>query len=64
MSIDTIIRAWTDPEFRSRLSADDLARLPDSPVGTVVEPSWMSAKVAPTTCTSNLSVCRYTTRCC
>jgi mersacidin/lichenicidin family type 2 lantibiotic len=35
MSIDKIIRAWEDPEFRSSLSAADLAALPKSPVGAI-----------------------------
>jgi mersacidin/lichenicidin family type 2 lantibiotic len=35
MSIDKAIRAWEDPEFRSSLSAEDLAALPASPVGAI-----------------------------
>ncbi|MFL6094727.1 MAG: mersacidin/lichenicidin family type 2 lantibiotic [Blastococcus sp.] len=35
MSLDKTIRAWEDPEFRSSLSAADLAALPESPVGAV-----------------------------
>jgi mersacidin/lichenicidin family type 2 lantibiotic len=33
MDTDLIIRAWKDPEFRSRLSAEQRASLPDSPSG-------------------------------
>ena len=35
MSIDKIIRAWEDPEYRSGLSAEELAALPESPVGAI-----------------------------
>ena len=35
MSIDKAIRAWEDPEFRSSLSAAELAELPASPVGAI-----------------------------
>jgi mersacidin/lichenicidin family type 2 lantibiotic len=35
MSIDTIIRAWEDPEYRRSLSTSDLAALPASPVGAI-----------------------------
>jgi mersacidin/lichenicidin family type 2 lantibiotic len=35
MRLDKIIRAWEDPEFRSSLSAADLAALPESPVGAI-----------------------------
>ena len=35
MSIDTIIRAWEDPEYRRSLSSADLAALPASPVGAI-----------------------------
>ena len=35
MSLDKSIRAWEDPEFRSSLSAEDLAALPESPVGAI-----------------------------
>jgi len=30
-----IIRAWTDPEYRSSLHPDQLAQLPDHPAGAV-----------------------------
>jgi mersacidin/lichenicidin family type 2 lantibiotic len=30
-----VIRAWKDPEFRSRLSARELSSLPPHPAGTV-----------------------------
>ena len=33
MKKDMIIRAWKDPEFRARLSPEERAALPDSPVG-------------------------------
>jgi len=33
MDTDLIIRAWKDPEFRARLSAEQRASLPDSPSG-------------------------------
>jgi mersacidin/lichenicidin family type 2 lantibiotic len=35
MSLDKTIRAWEDPEYRSGLSAAELAALPDSPVGAI-----------------------------
>jgi mersacidin/lichenicidin family type 2 lantibiotic len=33
MDTHLIIRAWKDPEFRARLSAEQRASLPDSPSG-------------------------------
>jgi mersacidin/lichenicidin family type 2 lantibiotic len=36
MDTQLIIRAWKDPEFRARLSAEQRASLPDSPAGTPV----------------------------
>jgi len=33
MNTELIIRAWKDPEFRARLSAEQRASLPDSPSG-------------------------------
>jgi mersacidin/lichenicidin family type 2 lantibiotic len=36
MDTQLIIRAWKDPEFRARLSAEQRASLPDSPSGTPV----------------------------
>jgi mersacidin/lichenicidin family type 2 lantibiotic len=35
MSVDKIIRAWEDPEFRSTLSAGELAALPENPAGAI-----------------------------
>jgi mersacidin/lichenicidin family type 2 lantibiotic len=35
MSINKIIRAWEDPEYRSSLSAAELAALPESPAGAI-----------------------------
>lgn len=35
MTIAKIIRAWEDPEYRKRLSAGELAMLPENPVGQV-----------------------------
>jgi mersacidin/lichenicidin family type 2 lantibiotic len=35
MSVNEIIRAWSDPEYRSSLTAADLAGLPESPVGAI-----------------------------
>jgi len=35
MSIETIIRAWEDPEYRRSMSAADLAALPANPVGAI-----------------------------
>lgn len=35
MSIETIIRAWKDPSFRSTLSAEQLAALPANPAGAI-----------------------------
>jgi len=34
MDTTTIIRAWKDPEFRSRLSTEQRAALPECPAGT------------------------------
>jgi mersacidin/lichenicidin family type 2 lantibiotic len=34
MKKDLIIRAWKDPEFRARLSAEQRASLPDCPSGS------------------------------
>jgi mersacidin/lichenicidin family type 2 lantibiotic len=35
MSVDRIIRAWEDPEYRKGLSAGELAALPENPVGSI-----------------------------
>ncbi len=35
MSVDKIIRAWEDPEFRSSLSESELAGLPENPAGAI-----------------------------
>ena len=35
MSTDKIIRAWEDPEYRSTLSAGELAELPGNPAGAI-----------------------------
>ncbi len=35
MSIDKIIRAWEDPEYRKSLSEEERAQLPASPVGQI-----------------------------
>jgi mersacidin/lichenicidin family type 2 lantibiotic len=35
MSVDRIIRAWEDPDFRSSLSPDERAALPDHPAGAI-----------------------------
>lgn len=35
MTIDSIIRAWEDPEYRRGLSAADRAALPESPAGAI-----------------------------
>ncbi len=35
MTVDRIIRAWEDPEYRSSLSATERAALPESPVGGI-----------------------------
>ncbi len=35
MSIDKIIRAWEDPEYRSSLSAAERAALPENPAGAI-----------------------------
>ena len=32
---ERIIRAWKDPEFRTSLSEDDLAELPENPAGAI-----------------------------
>jgi mersacidin/lichenicidin family type 2 lantibiotic len=33
MNTETIVRAWKDPEFRARLTSEQLAALPESPSG-------------------------------
>jgi mersacidin/lichenicidin family type 2 lantibiotic len=35
MSVDKIIRAWEDPEYRKSLSAHELATLPEHPAGAI-----------------------------
>lgn len=35
-SREQIIRAWKDPEYRARLSAEERAELPESPAGQSV----------------------------
>ena len=35
MSVEKVIRAWEDPEFRSSLSEAELAALPENPVGGI-----------------------------
>lgn len=35
MVFDKIIRAWKDPEFRSSLSAEEQAQLPENPAGAI-----------------------------
>jgi mersacidin/lichenicidin family type 2 lantibiotic len=35
MLLDTIIRAWKDPEYRRNLSADEQALLPENPAGAI-----------------------------
>jgi mersacidin/lichenicidin family type 2 lantibiotic len=35
MTTNEITRAWTDPEYRETLTADQLAKLPALPVGLV-----------------------------
>jgi mersacidin/lichenicidin family type 2 lantibiotic len=35
MTIDSIIRAWEDPEYRRSLSAAERAAMPESPAGAI-----------------------------
>jgi len=35
MSVHKIVRAWVDPEYRSSLSAAELAALPGNPAGGI-----------------------------
>jgi mersacidin/lichenicidin family type 2 lantibiotic len=35
MTVERIIRAWADPEFRHSLSAEELAALPEHPAGAI-----------------------------
>ena len=35
MNFDRIIRAWEDPEYRSSLSAEERAALPEHPAGAI-----------------------------
>ena len=35
MNVDKIIRAWEDPEYRSGLSAGEMAEIPDNPAGAI-----------------------------
>lgn len=34
MNRETIVRAWKEPEFRARLTADQRGALPENPSGT------------------------------
>jgi mersacidin/lichenicidin family type 2 lantibiotic len=35
MSVERIVRAWEDPDFRSSLSSGELAALPENPAGSI-----------------------------
>jgi mersacidin/lichenicidin family type 2 lantibiotic len=35
MSVEKIVRAWEDPEYRRSLSAEELAGLPENPAGAI-----------------------------
>jgi mersacidin/lichenicidin family type 2 lantibiotic len=35
MPATELVRSWTDEEFRSRLTPDELALLPDHPAGSI-----------------------------
>ena len=46
MSNINLIRAWKDAEYRASLSAEELATLPENPVGMVELPDEEMANVA------------------
>lgn len=57
-----IARAWKDAEYRKTLSADELASLPENPVGAVEISDDEASTVmgmggGSNTCCVNLSVC-------
>jgi len=57
-----IARAWKDAEYRKTLSADELASLPENPVGAVEisddeASTVMGMNGGSNTCCANLSVC-------
>ena len=37
MSVATLVRSWTEPEFRDSLTAEELAALPPNPAGEFQE---------------------------
>lgn len=54
-----VIKAWKDPNYRKSLSAEELAMLPESPVGTALDETDMAMLHGglpptsnPTSCTS------------
>lgn len=65
-----IARAWKDAEYRKTLSADELALMPENPVGAVElsadeasDIMAMSGHCGSNTCCENLSVCVNTVLC-
>lgn len=72
MTTEEIVRAWKDPQYRSRLALPDLARLPAHPSGSVQEmiavlddsdpppftyPQICTAHCSVEQCPSDVSVC-------
>ena len=65
-----IARAWKDAEYRKTLSADELASLPENPVGAVEISDDEASTVmgmggggGSNTCCVNLSICVNTVLC-
>ena len=62
-----IARAWKDAEYRKSLSADELASLPENPVGAVEisddEATNIMGMGGSNTCCNNLSLCLSTIIC-
>lgn len=57
-----IVRAWKDAEYRKTLSAEELALIPENPVGVVEltedeTSDIMGGNGRSNTCCENLSVC-------
>lgn len=56
MSVEQIIRAWTDAEYRSSLTSEQLSCLPPNPAGELPDVTWIAggdgvdATLMPTKC--------------
>ena len=64
-----IVRAWKDAEYRKTLSAEELALLPENPVGAVEISEEEADEIlgmgggGSNTCCENISVCVNTVLC-